>query len=125
MRFCTAINCMDGRVQLPVISFLKERYGVAYVDMITEPGPNRVLAEETPPELVDSIRKRIAISVEKHGSGVIAVVGHEDCAGNTAPRAEQEKHIGRALAWVGRQYPNVQRIGLWVALPDRVEVVGG
>ncbi|MHC5172739.1 MAG: carbonic anhydrase, partial [Planctomycetota bacterium] len=24
MSFCTAINCMDGRVQLPTITFLKK-----------------------------------------------------------------------------------------------------
>ncbi|MHC5086790.1 MAG: carbonic anhydrase, partial [Planctomycetota bacterium] len=26
MSFCTAINCMDGRVQLPVIPFLQNRF---------------------------------------------------------------------------------------------------
>jgi len=40
MIFCTAVNCMDGRVQLPVINYLKERFSANYVDMITEPGPN-------------------------------------------------------------------------------------
>ena len=40
MSFCTAINCMDGRVQLPVIRFLQERFKVDYVDVISEPGPN-------------------------------------------------------------------------------------
>jgi len=41
MEFCTAINCMDGRVQIPVISFLEERFNARYVDVISEPGPNR------------------------------------------------------------------------------------
>ncbi len=36
--FATAINCMDGRVQLPVIAYLKSKYVVDYVDAITEPG---------------------------------------------------------------------------------------
>jgi len=44
-KFATAINCMDGRCQLPVIEWMKKRYGVEYVDMITEPGPDGVLAE--------------------------------------------------------------------------------
>ena len=39
MSFYTTINCMDGRVQLPVISYLMERFGVQYVDAITGPGP--------------------------------------------------------------------------------------
>ena len=42
MRFCTVINCMDGRVQLPVIRHMKERFNAEYVDSITEPGPNNL-----------------------------------------------------------------------------------
>ena len=38
MCFCTAVNCMDGRVQLPVTSYLQERFNVEHVDSITEPG---------------------------------------------------------------------------------------
>jgi hypothetical protein len=41
MSYCTAINCMDGRVQLPTTAFQKERFNVDHVDMITEAGPNR------------------------------------------------------------------------------------
>ncbi len=37
-KFVTAINCMDGRVQIPVIEYLKNNYGINYVDMITAPG---------------------------------------------------------------------------------------
>ena len=37
--FYSAINCMDGRVRLPVISYLRERFGVQHVDVITEAGP--------------------------------------------------------------------------------------
>lgn len=40
-QFVTAINCMDGRVQEPVIKWMKEKYNATYVDMITEAGPNK------------------------------------------------------------------------------------
>ncbi|MFC1892716.1 carbonic anhydrase [Chloroflexota bacterium] len=43
--FATAINCIDGRVQVPVIDWLRRQYGADYVDMITGPGPERFLAE--------------------------------------------------------------------------------
>lgn len=39
---------MDGRVQLPVIKYLQDRFKVQYVDTITEPGPNLILAEQMP-----------------------------------------------------------------------------
>jgi hypothetical protein len=47
MTFCTVVNCIDGRVQLPVIEFLKNRFGVDFVDCITEAAPVRILAGET------------------------------------------------------------------------------
>lgn len=40
--FATTINCMNGRVQIPVIDYMKSKYGVDYVDMVTEPGPNKI-----------------------------------------------------------------------------------
>lgn len=43
-QFGTALNCMDGRTQDAVKQFLQERYGVEYVDQITEPGIVRVIA---------------------------------------------------------------------------------
>jgi len=68
MTFVTAINCMDGRTQLPVIEFLKKKFGVNYVDMITEAGPIQYLAGNLNPEKAESIRLRVEASVLKHDS---------------------------------------------------------
>ena len=68
MSFCTAINCMDGRTQLPVIEFLRRQFDAAYVDSVTEPGPVRILADRADPAAVASIRRRVEISLHKHGS---------------------------------------------------------
>ena len=46
-KFATAITCMDGRIQIPVIEYIKSNYGVDYVDVITEPGPNKILSDNT------------------------------------------------------------------------------
>ena len=70
MSFATAINCMDGRVQEPVSGYLKNKYNVKYVDMVTEPGPNRILAEGSDENTVNSIKTRVNLSVKKHGSKV-------------------------------------------------------
>ena len=75
-KFATAINCMDGRVQLPVINWLREKLGVDYVDMITEPGPDKILAKGAG-AAVDSIKARVLISVNKHGSDTILMVSHD------------------------------------------------
>ena len=112
--FATAINCMDGRVQLPVIEYLQKRFNVQYVDSITEPGPNLILAKQAKSELVESILDRVRLSVEDHRSKGIAVVGHYDCAGNPTSKEEQITHISDAIKLVRQYYPDIEIIGLWV-----------
>jgi len=94
--FVTAINCMDGRVQDAVKNYMQKNYGVDFVDAITEPGPNKILAESSNAPIIENIKKRVAISVEKHGSKVVAIVGHHDCAGNPVAKEEQINHLKEA-----------------------------
>ncbi|MDA3833154.1 MAG: hypothetical protein PF495_07120 [Spirochaetales bacterium] len=112
--FATAINCMDGRVQLPVIEYMKNKYVVDYVDMVTEPGPNKILAENGDKTTIESIKRRVKISVERHNSKQITIVGHHDCAGNPADKEAQITHILSAIKTVKSWGLNVQITGLWV-----------
>ncbi len=105
---------MDGRVQLPVIRYLQERFSVEYVDAITEPGPNLILSEKIDSNLVKSILDRIKISVEHHHSVGIAVIGHYDCAGNPASKEEQIGHIHDSIRFISSYYIDIEIIGLWV-----------
>ena len=105
---------MDGRVQLPVIRYLRERFGVEHVDSVTEAGPNQVLAERTDEDAVDSILRRVSISVDRHGSVGIALVGHHDCAGNPATAQEQRQHLASSIEFLRGRYPDLPIIGLWV-----------
>lgn len=113
-RFATAINCMDGRVQIPVIEWLKRQYGVDYVDMITEPGPERLLAEDKDLRGIQSLRKRLEISATRHNSKLVAIVGHHDCAGNPADKETQLKQISNAIKTVESWNFEVRVVGLWV-----------
>ncbi len=114
MRFCTVINCMDGRVQIPVISYLRNRFNVDYVDSITEPAPNLILSENNNKALVESILARLKISIESHQSIGVAIAGHYDCAGNPAPKEEQAIHIKKAIEFLRQRYREIEIIGLWV-----------
>ncbi len=114
MRFCTAINCMDGRVQLPVINYLRERFSADYVDSVTEPGPNLILARQEPEALVQSILARVTISIKRHSSVGIALVGHYNCAGNPASKEEQVQHLLAAVKFLRQQYAGIPIIALWV-----------
>ena len=118
--FVTAINCMDGRVQLPVINWMKNRYDADYVDMITEPGPNKILDEQVHIDLVEGMKKKLEISVIRHGSNVVALVGHYDCAGNPVGKKLKLKQIRSAMKTVKSWQFNIEVIGLWVDEHRRV-----
>ena len=123
-RFATAINCMDGRVQSPVIDYLKATYHVDYVDMITEPGPNRILSDNIDRVAVNSIRKRVEISVLKHGSRAIFVIGHHDCAGNPADEDEQKTEISNSISLIEKWGLPVEVVGgLWVDKDFQVSTI--
>lgn len=114
MQFCTAISCMDGRVHLAVISYLKKRFQAEYVDLITEPGPDLIMAEQTDSHLVESIFARIHVSVSKHKSGGIAVIGHHDCAGNPVTKDEHIQQVKKSIELIRQQYKEPEIIGVWV-----------
>lgn len=112
--FCTSIHCMDGRIQIPVIHFLWGYCNVKYVDIITEAGPCKILAENNNKILIDSIIERVNISIIKHGSKLITVSGHYDCAGNPVDKATQIEQIIKSIQYCKKIYPNIEIIGLWI-----------
>ena len=112
--FGTVINCMDGRVQLPVNDWLKKRYNLDFIDTITEPGPELVLAESSDNSTIQSIKKKIEISVSRHKSNLVAIVGHMDCAGNPADSRTKQEQIMKTISTVQAWKYDVQVIGLFV-----------
>lgn len=122
--FACAINCMDGRIQDAVKNYMKETYGVDYVDMVTEPGPNKILAENTDVPVIDDIRKRVKISVHHHGAKFVAIVGHDGCAGNPVSKEEQIEHLKKAKEMFAPQCQDAAIILLWVGQGwDKAELV--
>lgn len=107
---------MDGRVQDVVKGYIKENYGVDWVDMITEPGPNKILCEcrDCDKAIIEDIKKRVDISVSHHGSNVIAIVGHAGCAGNPAGKDEQIEQLKKCKKLVESFGFSAEIILLWV-----------
>lgn len=113
--FATAINCIDGRVQKPVAEYIQKALEVAYVDMITEPGPNKILSEGKDVNIIESLKKKVKVSVEKHDSRIIVIVAHYDCAGNPENEDVQREHLRKAVNVVDSwQFPVKKIITLWL-----------
>ena len=113
--FATAINCIDGRVQKPVAEYMQKSFNVDYVDMITEPGPNKILSEGKDVSIVASLKKKVKISIKKHNSQIIAIVAHYDCAGNPESEDVQKEHLCKAVnVIISWGFPVKKIIALWL-----------
>jgi hypothetical protein len=114
LTFATALNCMDGRVQLPVNEAVRSIFGVLHVDTITEAGIVRLLSDETDSPETMAALSSIRISLDKHGSRGIAVAAHHDCAGNPCSDAAQQAQLRRAVAFLRERFATCKIIGLWI-----------
>jgi hypothetical protein len=138
-RFGTAINCIDGRVQEPVARWLRDTYHLRrhkvplrsaakprqdYVDVITEPGADKLLATGSP-EALAPVREKVEISTGRHGSTLVAVAGHHDCAANPVTPEEHQEHIRAALRTLRFWNIPTTIIGLWVDDQWQVHEVSG
>lgn len=112
---------MDGRIQEPLLRYIRDRYGVEFVDTITEPGPCAILAGDRGNPLARSISNRIDISLDRHGSRLICISGHHDCAGNPVPRSVQEQQIRESADILRKQYPQSRVVMLWINEEWQVE----
>ncbi|MFH1593194.1 MAG: carbonic anhydrase [Candidatus Omnitrophota bacterium] len=115
----TCLNCMDGRVQLPVLNWIREKYSIDFVDVITEAGIDGVVASQ---DNIDEIIRSINISVNINKSVRIFLVGHHDCKGNPVDEETHRENINKAVARLKAYWPEFEIIGLWVNGHWQVEV---
>lgn len=118
--FATAVGCMDGRVQGPIAEYAKKKWGVKYVDAITEAGLVKHFEKEHEahphtPHIKETIKiKVVDVSVTKHHSKGIIVHGHEDCAGNPVSDEKQKKGIIEAAKIIGELEHGVEVVPVFV-----------
>lgn len=122
LTFGTLVTCIDGRVQRPTILWLREHYTLDYIDVISEPGPDKLLAEGEPND-VAPVHTKVGFSINAHRSRLIALCGHYDCAGNPATPAEHRDQIQRGVALLRSWYPETTVVGLWLNEQWAIELV--
>ena len=120
--FATAITCIDGRVQQPVSDWVRLHANVRYVDLITEPGPDRAFYEGNLEVITGTVRKAL-FSIEHHNSGIVAFVGHDTCAANPVSKEEHFAQIIEGVRiLISYQLP-ARIFGLWVNEWHSVDLV--
>ena len=110
-KFATSVSCMDGRIQIPLAKWIKENHSIDFVDVITEPGVDRMVAENLD---LESIKTKVGISINAHKSKLIVVSGHYDCAGNPVSNEEHISQIRKGVEVISSWGLNVKVVGIWV-----------
>jgi carbonic anhydrase len=121
-KFATAITCIDGRVQQPIVDWMKLHLNVHYVDLITEPGPDKALCEGSV-HVIDEMVRKVSFSILHHSSNVVAVTGHFDCAANDADKEEHIEQILDGIRALLSYQINARVLGLWLNEWNSVEMV--
>lgn len=119
--FGTCLNCIDGRIQVPVIKWARANLDVDCLDMITRPGMDGLLSD--PQFDLNRLCKGFKISLETHGSTNIVIVGHHDCAGNPVSEEEHRRQIKASVERIRREHPAAHVTGVWVNSAWTVEKV--
>lgn len=103
-RFATMFTCIDGRIQRPLNEWVKSHLDVEYLDTITEPGPEAMLAT-TGEQCLTALVEKVEVSRRAHGSVTLVVAAHTDCAGNPVSDDEHRNQLRQALARLSDRLP--------------------
>ena len=109
--FATSVSCMDGRIQIPISDWIKENYSVDFVDTITEPGVDKVIAKNSD---LESIKTKIGISINAHKSKLVVVSGHYDCAANPVSDEDHIALIKKDIEVISSWNLGVDIVGVWI-----------
>lgn len=120
--FCTAVTCIDGRIQESVASFLRQYYKAQWVDTVTEAGPVGLLSEGDP-QTMRAVCRDISISIDAHASAGIGVVAHEGCAAVPLSREDQIPMALNTAERLRKKFPQMEVISLWAKLNGEIEVL--
>jgi hypothetical protein len=113
---------MDGRIQEPLIAYIKDKTGVEYVDAITEAGPIGALAAGDEQKIA-AVAERVKVSITAHGAKHVFVSGHHDCAGNPVDKNKQAEQVRETIKRFRLIFPDANFHGLWVDENFRVKPI--
>lgn len=132
--YATAIMCMDGAFTRPVQKNTKSRWGRRFIDVISQPGIVKVLAEKTNQPRLELIKEMLEISVVNHQSRAIVIAAHHNCLGNPVSKEKQlqqlplaQKTVEKMLEQLELGHFNIDITLLWINhhhLPEEVCISG-
>jgi hypothetical protein len=116
----TCLNCIDGRVQLPVLKWILKQYKIDFVDVVTAAGMDRLLYSG---DTINEILRSVKISINTNKSTRLFVVAHYDCRGNPVDKSTHRRFVIKSIKRLKAYWPKIAIIGLWVDSRWQVEIL--
>lgn len=110
--FAVAITCIDGRIQDAIRLGLRGEFAVDHLDVVTVAGADAAVACDE--ETRAFVARSVDVSVRAHGSQVVILAAHTDCAGNPVDEDTHIDLIRTGTAWLCDRYPGLTVAGVLV-----------
>lgn len=106
-------------MQLPVLNWIRKKYNIDFVDVVTAAGIDRLIASQ---DNIGTIIKSVNISINTNKSTRIFIVAHHDCRGNPVDKKTHREHIIKSVKCLKSHWPELEIVGLWVNSHWQAEV---
>lgn len=111
--FAAGVTCIDGRCHEPLVTWVRQRFGVDHVDLVTRPGADGTLST-CPGTTCEDLHSALEVSVGAHDARVIVVAGHDDCAAHPVSEQEHRRDIDRSVAQIESWQLGPAVLGVWI-----------
>ena len=103
------------------MTWMKAKTGADFIDVITEEGPDRIMASTATASRL--IMQRILVSRDQHESKELALVAHHDCGKNPVSKAKHLKQLKMAGKIMDTWNLGMHIMMLWVDEQGQVELL--
>ena len=122
IHYATAISCIDGRARDPLSDWMKQKYLVHYVDLITEPEADAYIVRAAPEQLA-ILRQKIGYSMNEHHSEIVVISAHHDCAKGAMSDSDRRRQLKQASQIIAAFELPVQVVGVWLNEQWQCEII--
>lgn len=111
---CVVINCMDGHLQLPIISYANKHFGALHTWFLRVAKPSYLIAENRGSRPAKYLLQNLSVLMLENKPKTIVLVAHHNHADETETERMQLEHLNDAVQFLARFYRSVEVLGLWM-----------
>jgi len=111
---CIVINCMDGQMQLPIVSYTEKHFGILHTCFLTVAKPSYLIAEKRDSRQAQDLLQNLLVLMLENRPKTIVLVAHHNPADVTETDWMQLKHLDDAVQFLAGLHRSVEVVGLWM-----------